>query len=241
MSRAALTRVLRETVRRNRVRDGIVYLQVTRGAAPPRPRLSRPTARRPTVVVTAKSRRLRRRRGQGRQGRRRSITTPDIRWGRCDIKTVGLLPNVLAKQAAKEAGRLRGLVRRRRWAWSPRAPRPTPGSSTRTACCAPATPSANILRGVTRTTPDGADRRRGAASVEERPFTRRRGQGARRRPSSPPPAPSSCRSWRSTASRSATASPGPVATRLRASISSRRSATADLSRVARLRRRATAV
>jgi D-alanine transaminase len=32
------------------------------------------------------------------------VTHPDIRWGRCDIKTVGLLPNVLAKQAAKERG-----------------------------------------------------------------------------------------------------------------------------------------
>jgi D-alanine transaminase len=32
------------------------------------------------------------------------LTQPDIRWGRCDIKTVGLLPNVLAKQAAREAG-----------------------------------------------------------------------------------------------------------------------------------------
>jgi D-alanine transaminase len=32
------------------------------------------------------------------------VTTPETRWGRCDIKTVGLLPNALAKQKAKEAG-----------------------------------------------------------------------------------------------------------------------------------------
>ena len=32
------------------------------------------------------------------------ITTPENRWGRCDIKTVGLLPNALAKQAARESG-----------------------------------------------------------------------------------------------------------------------------------------
>ena len=98
----ALGIVLRETVRRNRVRDGIVYLQVTRGAAPrdfPFPAGDTP----PTVVVTARSndpRKLSSLAGQGIA----VVTVPDIRWQRVDIKTVALLPNVLAKQAARDRG-----------------------------------------------------------------------------------------------------------------------------------------
>ena len=103
MSEAALTVVLAETVRRNRVRDGSVYLQVTRGVAPRDHAFPNP-APPPSLVVTAKPRRLRRRRGAGGARASGVITQPDIRWGRCDIKTVGLLPNVLAKQPAREAG-----------------------------------------------------------------------------------------------------------------------------------------
>lgn len=102
MSRAALTQVLRETVRRNRVRKGLVYLQVSRGTAPrdhPFPSPDTP----PSVVVTAKS--LDRRKQEASAARGISVVTrPDIRWGRCDIKTVGLLPNILAKQEALDAG-----------------------------------------------------------------------------------------------------------------------------------------
>jgi D-alanine transaminase len=101
MSHAALTAVLIETARRNRLRDGLVYLQVTRGAAPRDHGFPRDIA--PTVVVTA--------RGIDRKGHERRaregvgvVTMPDIRWRRCDIKSVSLLPNVLAKQAAREAG-----------------------------------------------------------------------------------------------------------------------------------------
>jgi D-alanine transaminase len=102
MSRKALTRVLHETVRRNRVRDGSVYLQITRGAARrdhPFPDPSTP----PSVIAIARPAdfaAVDARVGQGVG----VLTQPDIRWGRCDIKTVGLLPNVLAKQAAREAG-----------------------------------------------------------------------------------------------------------------------------------------
>lgn len=101
MSAAALGVVLRETIRRNRVRDGLVYLQVTRGTA------SRdhafPADIAPSVVVTAK--RLDLAKGQAMAAKGAAgVTQPDIRWGRCDIKTVGLLPNVLAKQAARERG-----------------------------------------------------------------------------------------------------------------------------------------
>ena len=101
MTSAALGLVLRETVRRNRVREGMVYLQVTRGTAARDHAF--PTDAAPSVIVTAK--RVDRARGQAMAAKGAAgVTQPDIRWGRCDIKTVGLLPNVLAKQAARERG-----------------------------------------------------------------------------------------------------------------------------------------
>ena len=102
MSRAALLRVLRETVRRNRVSDGSIYLQITRGAA----RRDHPfpsPATRPSVVVIARPIDFAAVNAKAAQGVA-VLTQPDIRWGRCDIKTVGLLPNILAKQAARESG-----------------------------------------------------------------------------------------------------------------------------------------
>ena len=102
MSRAALLQVLRETVRRNRVRDGLLYIQVTRGTARrdhPFPSEDTP----PSLVITARSV-DRARQASGAEAGVAVITQPDIRWGRCDIKSVGLLPNVLAKQAARERG-----------------------------------------------------------------------------------------------------------------------------------------
>jgi D-alanine transaminase len=102
MSRAALERVLRETLRRNRVADGIVYLQITRGAA--RRDHAFPTPGTPaTVVATARAIDLGRAEAQAAKGVA-VVTHPDQRWGRCDIKTVALLPNALAKQAAREHG-----------------------------------------------------------------------------------------------------------------------------------------
>lgn len=102
MGRAALGAVLKETVRRNRVRDGIVYLQVTRGTAR-RDHAFPEAGTAPSVIVTARSM------DPGKSDLLATrgvavVTQPDIRWGRCDIKTVGLLPNVLAKQAARESG-----------------------------------------------------------------------------------------------------------------------------------------
>ncbi|MBO6719649.1 MAG: D-amino-acid transaminase [Rhizobiaceae bacterium] len=102
MSRNALKLVLREVLRRNRVRDGMVYLQVTRGVAKRDHPFPGP-ATRPSMVVTAS-------RIDPAASRRnadtgiRVITVPDNRWERVDIKTVGLLPNVLARQQAKDAG-----------------------------------------------------------------------------------------------------------------------------------------
>jgi D-alanine transaminase len=102
MSPAALAVVMRETVRRNRVRDGIVYLQITRGAS--RRDFPFPAAgTRPSVVVTARSNDLERLELAAADGIA-VVTVPDIRWQRVDIKSVALLPNVLAKQAARDKG-----------------------------------------------------------------------------------------------------------------------------------------
>ena len=102
MSRAALKLVIRETLRRNRISDGFCYLQITRGQAP-RDHGFPKTAVRPSLIVTAKPVDYAAEARKAEKGVAVS-TQPDIRWGRCDIKTVGLLPNVLAKQAAREAG-----------------------------------------------------------------------------------------------------------------------------------------
>jgi D-alanine transaminase len=102
MSRRALTLVLREAVRRNRVRDGLLYLQVSRGVAP-RDHAFPGDEVRPAVVITVKA--VDRAAAEAKAAKGVSVvTTPETRWGRCDIKTVGLLPNALAKQKAKEAG-----------------------------------------------------------------------------------------------------------------------------------------
>jgi D-alanine transaminase len=102
MPPAALAIVLRETVRRNRVRDGIVYVQITRGAA--RRDFPFPAeGTRPSLIVAARSIdrvSLEQLAAEGIA----VITVPDIRWGRVDIKSVALLPNVLAKQAARQQG-----------------------------------------------------------------------------------------------------------------------------------------
>jgi D-alanine transaminase len=99
MVRPALKTVLREVVRRNRVRNGIVYLQITRGAAPRDHAF--PRGSQPALVVTARAQAPKRAQQEGGVA---VVTVPDIRWKRCDIKSVSLLPNVLAKQSAVEAG-----------------------------------------------------------------------------------------------------------------------------------------
>lgn len=102
MSRAAWGRVLRETIRQNRVRNGLVYLQVSRGVA--RRDFYFPTPDTlPTVICLA--RRLSPAKAEAQAAKGIAIrSTPDIRWGRCDIKTVMLLPATIAKQRAKESG-----------------------------------------------------------------------------------------------------------------------------------------
>jgi D-alanine transaminase len=98
MSAAALGVVLREVVARNRIGYGIVYLQITRGVARRDPAFpSSQTA--PTVVATARPLNMARNEALAEKGIA-VVSVPDNRWGRVDIKTVGLLPNVLARQAA---------------------------------------------------------------------------------------------------------------------------------------------
>ncbi|MFZ4808675.1 MAG: D-amino-acid transaminase [Hyphomicrobiaceae bacterium] len=163
MTRWALGVVLRETIRRNRVRSGTVYLQVTRGAAPrdflfPSEDVSQ------TVVCVARPARM--------AGPTRGIgvvTAPEMRWGRCDIKTVMLLPAVLAKETARAAGAREawfvdedGLV--------------TEGASsnawivTADGLLVTRPADTTILRGVTRTTLEDVARSLGV-SVVERAFT----------------------------------------------------------------------
>jgi D-alanine transaminase len=97
----ALSVVLHETVRRNRVRNGIVYLQITRGVARRDFAFPAPgTAQ--SIVVTARSHDNAKGENTAAQGIA-VITLADRRWARPDIKSVSLLPNVLAKQAAREA------------------------------------------------------------------------------------------------------------------------------------------
>jgi D-alanine transaminase len=107
MGRAPLKCVMAEIVRRNRVEQGLIYLQVTRGAVrrdhaipdhPPRP----------SLIITA--------RGTPDSVARKfeigikAITRADERWARCDIKTTQLLPNLLARTAAKRAGAVEALL-----------------------------------------------------------------------------------------------------------------------------------
>ncbi|MGZ6016817.1 MAG: D-amino-acid transaminase [Phenylobacterium sp.] len=167
MSRAALTMVLKEAVRRNRVAEGLVYLQVTRGVAPRDHAFPNPPVR-PAVVITVS--RVDRAQSEARAAKGVGVvTTPENRWGRCDIKTVGLLPNVLAKQKARAAGAVEawfvddlGFV--------------TEGASSnawivdRDGRLRTRDTNANILRGVTRYTLLDVIRDNGM-EIDERPFT----------------------------------------------------------------------
>jgi D-alanine transaminase len=102
VGRAALKLIMREVVRRNAVHEGLLYLQITRGAAHRDHPIPNPAAK-PTLIVTASrldTAAIARRRIEGVA----VITAPDQRWARCDIKTTQLLPNLLAKTAARRAG-----------------------------------------------------------------------------------------------------------------------------------------
>jgi D-alanine transaminase len=102
MSPAALGVILREVVARNRIGYGMVYLQITRGVARRDHAFPAPQVK-PSVVVTARALNKARNEMLAEKGIA-VISVADNRWGRVDIKSVGLLPNVLARQAAIEQG-----------------------------------------------------------------------------------------------------------------------------------------
>jgi D-alanine transaminase len=175
MHRSALQTVLREVIRRNGVMNGMVYLQVSRGVAP-RDHVFPPASVRPAMVVTAK-------RMDPEAAAKRAeagvkiITVPEDRWERVDIKTVGLLPNTLAKQKAKEQGAQEA------WFVDPDGTVKEGGSTnawivsqegklvTRPA-------DFGILKGITRATVMDVAAKLGVA-VEERPFTVEEAKAAR--------------------------------------------------------------
>jgi len=101
MGRRAMTLIFKETVRRNRIQNAFLYIQVTRGVA--KRDHPFPADITPTLVVTARRLDLDSIKARAEVGIKVS-SHPDIRWGRCDVKSIALLPNILAKQAAREAG-----------------------------------------------------------------------------------------------------------------------------------------
>jgi D-alanine transaminase len=167
MAMSALRVVLQEVIRRNRVRWGIIYLQVTRGVAR-RDHAFPPQPIRPSVVVTARNMDLAAAERTAAEGVA-VITVPDNRWARVDIKSISLLPNVLAKQAAREAGA--------REAWFVNSQgHVTEGSSsnawivTREGKVVTHPVSYSILRGITRTVLLDAIAAQGL-TLEERAFS----------------------------------------------------------------------
>jgi D-alanine transaminase len=103
MGNAALLLVIMRTMKLNRVRDGLVYVQVSRGEGPRDFAFPSPDAVPPTLVVIARSQSQSKIAGLAATGIAVK-TMPDMRWGRSDIKTVMLLPACLAKDAAKREG-----------------------------------------------------------------------------------------------------------------------------------------
>ena len=108
MGRRSLLVVLGEVIRRNRFSDAFVYIQVTRGVAM-RDHAFPAIAVPPSLIVTCKKLDFNAVRKRALAGVK-AATQPDIRWGRCDIKSTGLLPNILAKQAAREAGAFEAIL-----------------------------------------------------------------------------------------------------------------------------------
>ena len=130
---------MRETIRRNRVRDGIVYVQMTRGVAR-RDLAFPPPGTAPSLVVTARS--LDMAGNENKAAAKASRSSPFRKTaGRgADIKSISLLPNVLAKQAARDARRRAKPGSSTRTGGSPRAPPAMPGSSPGTARSSPGRP-----------------------------------------------------------------------------------------------------
>lgn len=97
---------LLETARRNRIEEGTLYLQLTRGVAPRSHAF--PSDPRPTLLIMARpfSAHPEERFRDGVA----AVTEPDRRWELCEVKTIGLLPNVLAAERARRAGALEAIL-----------------------------------------------------------------------------------------------------------------------------------
>lgn len=167
LAEGALKIVLRETIRRNRVTDGMVYVQVTRGAAR-RDFIFPPADTSPSLVVIVRA--LDRAKADVAALTGISvITLPDNRWSRVDVKSVSLLPNVLARQAAREKGA------KEAWLFDSDG-FVTEGAAsnawivTREGTLVTRPAEFGILRGITRTTLFDLAAREGL-SIAERPFT----------------------------------------------------------------------
>ena len=175
LGHAALAIVMREVVARNRVVTGMVYVQMTRGAAP-RDFAFPPAAVRGTVIVTARAMDAAKARANAATGVA-VITMPDQRWTRRDIKSVSLLPNVLAKQAARACGAFE--------AWLVDASGHVTEGASSNAWIVTAggdivtrAPSHDILRGITRASLLDVMQRQSLRLVE-RPFTVAEARSAR--------------------------------------------------------------
>jgi D-alanine transaminase len=175
MSETALGIIMRECMRRNRVHDGIIYLQITRGVAR-RDHAFPPPGTHPSVVVTARNIDFAGNERAAAEGLA-VITVPDNRWQRVDIKSISLLPNVLAKQAARERGA------KEAWFIDGKG-QVTEGSSSNAWIVTKGgkvvtRPADNgILRGITRSVLIDVIKAQGL-ELEERPFTVEEAQGAR--------------------------------------------------------------
>ncbi len=100
MKRAPMRHVMKELIKRNKFRNGIIYIQITRGVAAREH--SFPKYSKPALVMTA--RRIATKTSDEIEAGVKVITIDDIRWKRCDIKSTSLLPNVLGKQTARRQG-----------------------------------------------------------------------------------------------------------------------------------------
>lgn len=103
----ALEKIARECVRRAGTPEPLLYVQITRGIAP-RSHQWEPNLV-PSILVTVRE--ARRPSETARREGVACITTLDTRWKRCDIKSLNLLPNVLAKQEAHQAGAFEAIFR----------------------------------------------------------------------------------------------------------------------------------
>ena len=106
LSRTEWEALIREGLQRSQYAECLVYIQLTRGVAP-RAHLF-PSPAKPTVVMTFRE--IPETEGALQRQGVPVVTLSDLRWGRCSIKSLNLLPNVLAKQQANDAGALEAIL-----------------------------------------------------------------------------------------------------------------------------------